>query len=189
MNIEGFADKKSELLRCALCKGRTWDPITLHCLHSLCNKCFKVKVKEQQKENCDNNKDVMLDCPSCNYQTSGSLKTDIKIYLAAPQAVKSLLDIEYGLDSPVCVSCKNRGKTTQSMFWCLDCIDHFCGECFDFHSSLPVLDKHNTCSLAEVKKDPGLVMKAREICAKHSLRFTNGTGMCLLRFLFVLRSY
>lgn len=111
-NIEGFADKKSELLRCALCKGRTWDPITLHCLHSLCNKCFKVKVKEQQKENCDNNKDVMLDCPSCNYQTSGSLKTDIKIYLAAPQAVKSLLDIEYGLDSPVCVSCKNRGKTT-----------------------------------------------------------------------------
>lgn len=164
-NIEGFADKKSELLRCALCKGRTWDPITLHCLHSLCNKCFKVKVKEQQKENCDNNKDVMLDCPSCNYQTSGSLKTDIKIYLAAPQAVKSLLDIEYGLDSPVCVSCKNRGKTTQSMFWCLDCIDHFCGECFDFHSSLPVLDKHNTCSLAEVKKDPGLVMKAREICA------------------------
>lgn len=171
-NIEGFADKKSELLRCALCKGRTWEPITLHCLHSLCNKCFKVKVKEQQKENCDNNKDVMLDCPSCNYQTYGSLKTDIKIYLAAPQAVKSLLDIAYGLDSPVCVSCKNRGKTTQSMFWCLDCIDHFCGECFDFHSSLPVLDKHNTCSLAEVKKDPGLVMKAREICAKHSLRFT-----------------
>lgn len=36
-----------------------------------------------------------------------------------------------------------------------------------------MLDKHNTCSLAEVKKDPGLVMKAREICAKHSLRFIN----------------
>lgn len=50
------------------------------------------------------------------------------------------------------------------MFWCLDCIDYFCGECFDFYFFLLVLDKYNICSFVEVKKDFGFVMKVREIC-------------------------
>lgn len=57
------------------------------------------------------------------------------------------------------------------MFWCLDCIDYFCGECFDFYFFLLVLDKYNICSFVEVKKDFGFVMKVREICVKYSLRF------------------
>lgn len=114
----------------------------------------------------------MLNCPSCNYQTSGSLKTDINTYLAAPHAIKALLDNEYELDSPVCKSCKKKGKIKPSLFWCVDCIVYYCGECFDFHSSLPVLEKHKTYSLSEIKKEPSLVTKAREICAEHGLRFS-----------------
>lgn len=48
------------------------------------------------------------------------------------------------------------------MFWCLDCIDYFCGECFDFYFFLLVLDKYNICSFVEVKKDFGFVMKVRK---------------------------
>lgn len=174
---EGQTKMISALLRCTICKGTSCNPISLYCFHSLCKECVEETVREsnQQAGNSDNNSVVLLDCPSCNYRTSFdesvSLKTDLKTHLT-PQAIKALLDIEFGLNSPVCVSCKNRGKTKPSLFWCFDCIDHLCEECSDFHSSLPMLDKHKMYSLAEVQKHPDLVTKAREICAKHNLRFT-----------------
>lgn len=163
-------------MSCAICKEKSYNPVTLHCLHSLCKECFEGNVREQQPEVCDLNSDALLVCPLCDYQSScdisSYLQRNIGAYLAAPQAIKALLDIEHGLDSPICLSCKNKGKTTSSLFWCFDCVNHFCEECFDFHSTLPVLDKHKTYSLAELKKDPDVVTKAREICEEHGLRFT-----------------
>lgn len=163
-------------MSCAICKEKSYNPLTLHCLHSLCKECFEGNVREQLPDVCDLNSDVLLVCPLCDYQSScdisRNLQRNIRAYLAAPQAIKALLDIEHGLDSPICVSCKNKGKTTSSLFWCFDCVNHFCEECFDFHSTLPVLDKHKTYSLAELKKDPDVVTKAREICEEHGLRFT-----------------
>lgn len=163
-------------MSCAICKEKSYNPLTLHCLHSLCKECFKGNVREQLPDLCDLNSDVLLVCPLCDYQSScdisSYLQRNIGAYLAAPQAIKALLDIEHGLDSPICLSCENKGKTTSSLFWCFDCVNHFCEECFDFHSTLPVLDKHKTYSLAELKKDPDIVTKAREICAEHGLRFT-----------------
>lgn len=166
----------SALLQCTICKGTSCNPISLHCFHLQCKECVEEKVIEQQAVHSKNNSNVMIDCPSCNYRTSfdesGSLKTESKTHLTIPQAIKALLDIEFGLNSPICVSCKNRGKTTPSLLWCFDCVDHLCGECSEFHSSLPMMDKHKMYSLAEVQKYPDLVTKAREICAKHSLRLT-----------------
>lgn len=163
-------------MSCAICKEKSYNPLTLHCLHSLCKDCFEGNVREQLPDVCDLNSDVLLFCPLCDYQSScdisSYLQRNIGAYLAAPQAIKALLDIEHGLDSPICLSCKNKGKTTSSLFWCFDCVNHFCEECFDFHSTLPVLDKHKTYSLAELKKDPDVVTKAREICEEHGLRLT-----------------
>lgn len=69
------------------------------------------------------------------------------------------------------MSCSNRGQITLSMFWCFDCVDHFCTDCQINHSSFPVLNKHKIYSLDDLKKDPSLVTKAIELCGKHNLRF------------------
>lgn len=163
-----------KLFRCATCEKPFRNVKTLHCLHSLCKECFKERIKE--KENCNDNSDIILNCPLCSYSTSfeklDRTKNDSENSAPVQQVIRTLYDIEYGLDSPVCVVCSNRGQTTQSMFWCFDCVDHFCTDCQNIHSSFPVLNKHKVYSLDDLKQDPSLVTKATELCGKHNLRYT-----------------
>lgn len=163
-----------KLFRCATCEKPFRKVETLHCLHSLCKKCLKEKIKE--KENCKGNSEIIVRCPLCSYTTTfdklDGTKNDWDNSAPVQQVIKALYDIEHWLDSPVCVSCSNRGQITLSMFWCFDCVDHFCTSCQNIHSSFPVLNKHKIYSLDDLKKDTSLVTKATELCFKHNLRYT-----------------
>lgn len=167
--------RTSKLFRCISCEKPFRNLKALHCLHSLCKECFEGKLKAQENENCDVNGDIIINCPLCSYSTSfdklDGTKNDWENSAPVQQVIRALYDIEYGLDSAVCVSCRNRGQTTQSMFWCFDCVDHFCTDCQKIHSSFPLLSKHKIYSLGDLKQDPSLVTKATELCGKHNLRF------------------
>lgn len=67
--------------------------------------------------------------------------------------------------------CKNKGKIIFLLFWCFDCVNYFCEECFDFYLILFVLDKYKIYSFVELKKDFDIVMKVREICVEYGLWF------------------
>lgn len=169
-------ERTSKLFRCMNCDRTFCNVKTLHCLHPLCNECFERKIKEQQKENCDDNGDISFHCPLCSYTTCfdkvDGIQNNWENSSPVQQVIRTLYDIEYGLESPVCVSCNNRGQTTESVFWCFDCVDHFCTECQNIHSSFPFLSKHKIYSLDDIKQDSDLVRKARELCGRHNQRFT-----------------
>eukprot|EP00105_Crassostrea_gigas_P033990 XP_019918138.1 PREDICTED: E3 ubiquitin/ISG15 ligase TRIM25-like [Crassostrea gigas] len=180
-NSNDRRQRMSLLLSCIICKEKLRNPISFLCFHSICKKCFEGIIRQQQSENCKSRGDIMLRCPSCDYQTSLyviKLKKDEPSHLYIKQVIQSLCDFEYGINSPVCISCKKRGKMTTSSFWCFDCVDHYCDECLAFHSSFPQLDKHKTYSLNDIKKKHSLFTKAREICEKHKSRFTK---LCIIQ--------
>lgn len=168
-------ERTSKIFRCIICEKPCRSLKALDCLHFLCQECFDGKFKAQENENCDVNGDIILKCSLCSYSTFlyklDGTKNDRDNYAPVQQVIRSLYDIEHWLDSPVCVSCSNRGQITLSMFWCFDCVDHFCTDCQINHSSFPVLNKHKIYSLDDLKKDPSLVTKAIELCGKHNLRF------------------
>lgn len=62
-NSEGQRERISILLSCAICKEKSYNPITLHCLHSLCKECFEGNIREQLPDVCDLNSDVLFFCP------------------------------------------------------------------------------------------------------------------------------
>lgn len=160
---------------CVDCTQNLKNQTTLECFHHLCNECLRKEIQQQHNANSEKNDKVLL-CCSCGYPTPleklSTCNQTHSSYFKSPQIIRALFDFEYGTHFPTCVSCKNRGKTTESSVWCYDCVEHYCKECLTFHSSLPLFEKHKTYSLDDVKKEPKLFIKARELCDEHSLRFT-----------------
>lgn len=161
---------------CVDCTQSLKNQITLECFHHLCNECLEKEIQHKHNANSEKN-DKVLFCFSCGYPTpleklSTCKQTHSRSYFKSPQIIRALFDFEYGTHYPICVSCNNRGKTTESSVWCYDCVEHYCEECLIFHSSLPLFEKHKTHSLDDIKKEPKLLIKARELCDEHSLRFT-----------------
>lgn len=108
-NSNDRRQRMSLLLSCIICKEKLRNPISFLCFHSICKKCFKGIIRQQQSENCKSRGDIMLRCPSCDYQTSLyviKLKKDEPSHLYIKQVIQSLCDFEYGINSPVCISCK-----------------------------------------------------------------------------------
>jgi hypothetical protein len=140
-------------------------------------------MNEEQKGFDKDRRESFLKCPTCEYVTPVEIATDdviadIDRSFAAPQVVLTLVDNEMERRNPLCVPCRNRGKSTISIFWCFDCIIHLCEECLRFHSSVPFLEKHKTYRREEMNEHTLLFSSAREICEKHGLRFTR---MCKVK--------
>lgn len=69
-NSNDRRQRMSLLLSCIICKEKLRNPISFLCFHSICKKCFEGIIRQQQSENCKSRGDIMLRCPSCDYQTS-----------------------------------------------------------------------------------------------------------------------
>nr|XP_022301540.1 uncharacterized protein LOC111109630 isoform X2 [Crassostrea virginica] len=165
----------SLLMKCTACSKSSENQLySLLCLHFLCKDCFKCSIKIRTEASKEENGHSYIQCPTCEYQTSlgFSNSSQSEDLCKMPHVLKTLIDYQYGISSPECVVCKTRGSTTKSKFWCFQCADHFCPECLSFHSSLPNFEKHKTYSTEDLQNDPGIFIRARELCDKHDMRWT-----------------
>ncbi|XP_078341198.1 uncharacterized protein LOC111109630 [Crassostrea virginica] len=165
----------SLLLKCTACsKSSEKQLYSLLCLHFLCKDCFKCSIKIRTEASNEENGQSYIPCPTCEYHTCLGCSNffESEDLCKMPYALKTLIDLQYGISSPDCVVCKTRGSTTKSKFWCSQCAEHFCPECLSFHSALPNFDKHKTYSTEDLQNDPNLFIRANELCDKHDMRWT-----------------
>ena len=165
----------SLLLKCTACsKSSEKQLYSLLCLHFLCKDCFKCSIKIRTEASNEENGQSYIPCPTCEYHTCLGCSNffESEDLCKMPYALKTLIDLQYGISSPDCVVCKTRGSTTKSKFWCSQCAEHFCPECLSFHSALPNFDKHKTYSTEDLQNDPNLFISANELCDKHEMRWT-----------------
>ena len=67
---------------------------------------------------------------------------------------------------------QNSGKYNKIEILVLPMRRAFFPECLSFHSALPNIDKHKTYCTEDLQNDPSLLIRARELCDKHYMRWT-----------------
>jgi len=108
------------IVTCKLCTGMLKQPVTLNCLHSFCNQCFK--------DSQDSKSDTML-CPTCSAEVKGSPCPDLKL----ARMVKI-----YETKIPECQNC----LTANSTSICTVCNVSVCAKCWDETHSARIFKNH-----------------------------------------------
>ncbi|CAH1778549.1 unnamed protein product [Owenia fusiformis] len=127
---------KSDFTKCKICRLLYRSPISLPCLHSACEKCFK-------KQATNNSGEYSFTCPQCN--ETASLK-DIK----RDVFVGNITEVAYCNvnESRTCGHCKYRGGNNR----CVQCRMHLCQDCTDAHLDNAKTRKHKIFPYADIRE-------------------------------------
>ncbi|XP_060561320.1 E3 ubiquitin-protein ligase Midline-1-like [Ruditapes philippinarum] len=70
----------------------------------------------------------------------------------------------------LCTICKNKGKNTEGVKFCVDCKDYFCIECVQVHSQVPLCAGHRVLDKSQVTSriSKGQPRAPEERCDRHS---------------------
>ncbi|XP_060562106.1 uncharacterized protein LOC132721756 [Ruditapes philippinarum] len=75
-----------------------------------------------------------------------------------------------GIFDVLCSMCKNKGKNTEGVKFCVDCKDYFCITCVQVHGQVPLCARHKVLNKSQVKSGTSkcLPRAPTERCDRHS---------------------
>lgn len=132
-------DGEFQFLLCERCQKEVEDPKLVPCLHNLCSECL------------EESKPIGL-CPVCmtpHLQNAGTSK-QINFLFGNLQAKLRIYKKVTDGSHHICESCK---KEEKAEYWCSDCEEFLCVQCFKCHQRFLKRESHEAKSLKDLRAE------------------------------------
>lgn len=158
---------------CSICLRNFSTPRYLPCSHTFCHDC----LSEHIKLSCDENDSPLgFLCPLCRVfipepSGFGECPPNAWVELFPENKFMSNVVLKYGdLTGVLCGPCNLDNVETEGSYWCRDCTEALCKDCFKFHKRFQALRGHEITTLRDASATLPPSHIDMDMCRKHGNR-------------------
>lgn len=158
---------------CSICLRNFSTPRYLPCSHTFCHDC----LSEHIKLSCDENDSPLgFLCPLCRVFIPepggfGECPPNAWVELFPENKFMSNVVLKYGdLTGVLCGPCNVDNVETEGSYWCRDCTEALCKDCFKFHKRFQALRGHEITTLRDASATLPPSHIDMDMCRKHGNR-------------------
>lgn len=161
---------------CSICLRNFSTPRYLPCSHTFCHDCLSEHIKLSCDENDSPCSPLGFLCPLCRVFIPkpggfGECPPNAWVELFPENKFMSNVVLKYGdLTGVLCGPCNVDNVETEGSYWCRDCTEALCKDCFKFHKRFQALRGHEITTLRDASATLPPSHIDMDMCRKHGNR-------------------
>ena len=160
--MESLLKNLKQHLTCSICLEIYNEPKTISCLHTFCCECLSNHARASHKQG-------KFRCPECQAQIDLPEGNRFKSLPSSffHNSLLSLLAVRRSGDGSK-ITCSQCMKTNSQMFYCFDCGQFMCPDCYNAHEMLKAsFEGHKVTPVKEFKaEDYEALLKRQPFCSQ-----------------------
>ena len=160
--MESLLKNLKQHLTCSICLDIYNEPKTISCLHTFCCKCLSNHARASHKQG-------KFRCPECQAQIDMPEGNRFKSLPSSffHNSLLSLLAVRRSGDGSN-ITCSQCRKTNSQMYYCFDCGQFMCPDCYNAHEMLKAsFEGHKVTPVKEFKaEDYEALLKRQPFCSQ-----------------------
>ena len=146
--MESLLKNLKQQVTCSICLDTYTEPKTISCLHTFCRKCLEEHARRNHKQG-------KFRCPECRAEIDlpEGNRFDRLPNSFLHKSLLSLLAVQQSGDAKS-ITCSQCRKTNPQMYYCFDCRQFMCPDCFNAHEKLKKsFQGHNVTPVRDLKAE------------------------------------